>query len=456
MAGKQTTHYLRSVPLGWNLDTIRFFYHWTLALPLKGPKFIEYVTEQGGTFGAVGSILLIFFVAVVVYSVIWQKRVVRTIEKELQPLLDTIPATSHPHFLSFIRIIVAPLLPVLLLGASLLIQGFVHYKVPWLALTTKLLGLWAAGVLVLKFMRETLTGGLLPFCPLYGRRLFRILRLAAVYTMTGMAIVWGAVAIRLPDDVPAFLRFAVSITVVCILSSLFLKKETLLSLLPNLPKRSYQAFTGFLNRAYFPLALLTVLTGVLWCFGYQRLSEDVLIKTWGVGGAYIAIMLSYRFLFKRLLQWSEIKEHLLDEEAQTFFRSARAFLKYGTVAIGTLIILHLLGLSRPLNDVLSLPVYTIGETPLSFLVFFEAGFILVTFVYVSRLLEAYLDYKIYPSIGVDTGLAYALNTFLKYLLYAIGFLSALRVIGLIPRLMVFAGGVGLEPASVSSRSQPIL
>lgn len=433
-----------SVPLGWNLDTIRSFYDWALALPRKAPGFIGNFIKQGGMFGAVGSILVALFVAGVLYSVIWQKRVVRKIEKELQPLWDRVPAASHPVFFSFIRIIVAPFLPLFLLGVSLLIKGFIHYEVPWLALIAKLLGLWAAGVLVLKFLRETLTGGLLPFCPLYGRRIFRALRLAVVYTMAGMALVWGAGAIGLPVDVRAFIRFAVSLTLVCILSLLFPKKETLLSLLPRLPNRSYQVFTGFVNRAYFPLTLLTILTGVLWCLGYRRLSEEVLIKTWGVGAAYVVIMLSYRFLFKRLLQWSEIKEHLRDEAAQSFFRSARAFLQYGTVAIGALIILHLLGLLGPLHDVLSNPVYAIGQTPLSLWVFFEAGFILLAFVYLSHLLQAYLDYKIYPSIGVDAGLAYALNSLLRYLLFAVGFLSALRVIGLDLRvLMVFAGGVGI-------------
>lgn len=433
-----------SVPLGWTPDTIRSLYNSVLALPAKAPDLVAYVREQGGTFGAVGSILLVFFVAVLLYSVIWQKRVVLKIEKELQPLWDRVPATSHPHFLSFIRIIVAPVLPVLLLCTSLLIQGFIHYEVPWLALVTKLLGLWAAGVLVLKILREALTDGLLPFCPLYGRSLFRTLRVVVVYTMTGMAIVWGAEAIQLPDDAQAFLRFAVSLTAVFVASSVFRKKEALLSLLPRLSYRIYQIFTGFLNRAYFPLALLTVVTGVLWCLGYRRLSEAALIKTWGVGGAYVAIMLTYRFLYKRLLKWSEIKEHLRDEAAKTFFRSARTFLQYGTAAISTLIILHLLGLLKPLHDVLSLPVYTLGGAPLSLWIFFEAGFILLAFVYVSHLLQAYLDYKIYPSIGVDTGLAYALNTFLKYSLFAVGFFSALRAIGLDLRvLMVFAGGVGI-------------
>ncbi|ETR67447.1 MAG: hypothetical protein OMM_11590 [Candidatus Magnetoglobus multicellularis str. Araruama] len=58
--------------------------------------------------------------------------------------------------------------------------------------------------------------------------------------------------------------------------------------------------------------------------------------------------------------------------------------------------------------------------------------------------RAYLGYRIYPSIGVDTGLAYALNTFLNYLLFGIGLLFSMKVMGLDLRvLMVFAGAIGI-------------
>ena len=76
------------------------------------------------------------------------------------------------------------------------------------------MGLWAGGALAIRFLREVLRDGLLPFCPRYGRRLFRKLRLVLVYVMAGIAIVWGAETIQLPDDVQAFIRFAVSISIV--------------------------------------------------------------------------------------------------------------------------------------------------------------------------------------------------------------------------------------------------
>ena len=131
-----------SVPLGWNMETIRSLYSSALSLPGKAPESISYVKEQRRTFGVVGSLILMVFLAVLLYSVIWRKRVILKLEKELQPLLNKVPEETHPHLLSFIRIIVSPLLPLLLLGTSLLINGAIHHDVPWLAFITKL---WDCG-----------------------------------------------------------------------------------------------------------------------------------------------------------------------------------------------------------------------------------------------------------------------------------------------------------------------
>lgn len=443
-AGEAERSLFEITPLGWDMDTIGLLYRWTAALPQKLPGYVRYVMEQSRLFGAVGSILLALFIIAALYSVIGRKRVSRRIEEELQPLWARVPAQTHPHLASLIRIAVSPLAPLLFLGVFLLTQSFIHYEGPWFLPIKKLLGLWAAGVLLMNLFREILTNGLLPFCPRYGNTLFRMLRLVPICVVVGMAIVWGAEAIGLPDDVKAFLRFAVSLVIASVLSSLFLNKEALLSLLPPLPYRSYTAFATFLHRAYFPLALLTFLMGILWCLGYRRSSEVVWIKTWGVAGAYVAIMLSYHLLSKYLLHWSQRKENIDDEARQFFFGSARAFLNYGTVTIAALIMLHLLGLLAPLRDVMSHQVFTIGGAPLSLLVLIEAGLILFAFAYASHLLQAYLNYEIYPSVGIDAGLGYALDTFLRYFLYGVGCFAALRVIGLDLRvLLVFAGGAGI-------------
>jgi len=77
------------------------------------------------------------------------------------------------------------------------------------------------------------------------------------------------------------------------------------------------------------------------------------------------------------------------------------------------------------------------------------------FVYLSRFLCAYLDYRVYPKARVEPGLAYAINTFLKYFFMIVGALVSLQIVGFDLRaLMVFAGavgiGVGLAMQSVAS------
>jgi small-conductance mechanosensitive channel len=433
-----------SSPLGWNMDTIRLLYNWTASLPGKTPGLFRHAIDQGHMFGALGSCLLIVFAATMLYGLIGQKRVLGKVEQELQPLWERIPALSRHHLLSFINIVVSSLLPIVLLCAFLPIEGFIHSKVSWFVLVKKLLGLWVIGSLSLNFLREILTNGLLPFCPRYGKTLLRVLRLALTYLLAGIALVWGADAIELPQDVLAFLRFAFSLTVVLILSTLLLKKAALLSLLPLLPSRTYTAFTRFIDKFYVLLAVLTFLSGILWCFGYHRLAAAAWIKTWGVAAAYVLIMVSYHHLLRRLQRLSDREDHRHDEAAQFFFQSTKNLLQYVTVAIGSVIIMDLLGVLEPIYSVISMTVYTVGETPLSFWVIIEAGIIMLAFIYASRLLRAYLDYRIYPSTGIDTGLGYALNTFLRYLFIATGFICALRVVGLDLRvLMVFAGGVGI-------------
>ncbi len=108
------------------------------------------------------------------------------------------------------------------------------------------------------------------------------------------------------------------------------------------------------------------------------------------------------------------------------------------------IILSLLGLLGPLQHIMSFPILTLGGTSLSFWIIIRAAIIFLAFVYVSQLLRTYLDYKFYPSLGIDTGLAYALNRLLKYLFIATGLLFALRIVGVDLRvLMVLAGTAGI-------------
>ncbi len=87
---------------------------------------------------------------------------------------------------------------------------------------------------------------------------------------------------------------------------------------------------------------------------------------------------------------------------------------------------------------------SIGASSLSLWILLEAALMLVAFYYASRLLCAYLDYKVYPAFGIAPGLAYAIDTFLKYFILFLGAMISLQIVGFdLKSLMVFAGAIGI-------------
>ncbi|MBW2434352.1 MAG: mechanosensitive ion channel [Deltaproteobacteria bacterium] len=430
-------------PLGWNWNTIDYLYKWVLGLPLQIPEIVKHILEQSRVLGFAGSLIMLTFIIAVLYSLLGRDRVLAKIEAGVQPLRAKIPEVSYPYFISALKVVVAALIPLILLGAFALINAMITYKAAWFQLAGRLLVLWAIGALLISLLRESLTRDLFQATARYGKKVFNLARLAALYVILGIAIFWGAEVFPIRTDVLALLKFAVSLSIVIVLFLLLLRKKALLSFFPELPYRSYQGYIRMLNRYYYPLIFLSFLLSLLWCAGYKALGEVLLGKIWSAVGVYLLITLIYHVLRGVLQNWQAKLDHS-DESAQFLARSFKALLLYATVAASVIIILEIFGLMNPLQRLLSFPILKLGETQVTLWIIVKAAFILTAFIYASRLLQAALDYKIYPSIGVDPGLGYALNTFFKYVTLTLGFLISLKIVGLDLRfLLVFAGAAGI-------------
>lgn len=430
-------------PLGWDWKTIDFLYMWFLKLPLKIPDMMRNVYEQSRLLGFVGSMLMLTFLTAVLYSIIGRHRVMAGLEAKVEPFRSKIPEPIYPFILSGFRIVISALISLLLLTAFLLVNAMIAYDAPWFQLLGRLLKLWAVWSLLMGILRESLTRDLFEVTRQHGKFIHRLARLVLLYVMAGIALVWGAGVFNLPRDVLALLNFVISISIVMVLSLLFLNKKAMLSLLPDLPYRSYQSFSRLMQRYYFPIIFLSLFAALLWCFGYSRLGKAALVKIWFTGAAYISIMLIYHFLRNLLEKWHK-KVNIEDEAAQFFFRALKSMLSYITAIATVMIVLNLLGLLHPLQQVMSFPIFKLGKTGVTPWILLKATLILGAFIFSSRLLQAYLDYKIYPAMGVDPGLAYALNTFFKYTSYGIGIIISLNMVGLnLQFLLVFAGAIGI-------------
>ena len=445
--GQQIAKRARSLfkrePLGFDWQTADYLYRQLTGLPLKIPALMQAIVEQSRLLGFVGSLLILVFLVALVYSLLGQKRVMRRVVAKLAPLEYRIPQSIYPYMLSTIRVVIAALFPLLLLAAFELINALVSYEAEWFRLIGRLLLLWAVGSLVINLLRELLTREYFGISLARGRSLFRPSHLVVLYSIFAVGLYWAAVAFRLRQDVLALMQFVISLSIIVILFLLLLKKQTLLSMLPDLPHTSYQKFLHFFGKYYFPLIFLSLLLALLWGLGYRTLGRVLLVKIWASAAVYVALMVVYHLLINALNRWyaGTNKE---DEAAALVFRSVKSLLVYATVMATVLVVLNLLGLLGLLKQVMSFPVFELGHTGVTLWIMVEAALILLAFVFSSRLMQAYLDYRIYPAVGVEPGLGYAINTFLKYLMLAVGFLIALNVVGLDLRfLFVFAGAVGI-------------
>ncbi len=440
---KQALSLFERQPLGWNLKTIDYLTKWALELPLRVPELIGQILAQGRVLGIAGSLAVLTFIVALLYSLIGQDRVMRRIEKGLEPVRPRIPENAFPLFLATVRVVVAAAIPLLLLGAYEAINYLINYRAVWFTLTGRLLILWAAASLAIGMLRELLTRDLFAVTAAHGRTMFHLTRLVLLFVLVGVGLFWAAEAFRFRKDVLAFLRFAVTVSVVCVFALLVLKKRAILSFLPELPYRAYRRYVRTLDRFYYPLIGLSFVLALLWCFGFRELGRVVLVKIWATAGALLLLTLVYHVLRNALQRWSA-KLPATDDPAQYLADSIRAFLRYAAILSTVVLLLNMLGLLWPIERLLSFPVVELGDSVLTFWTVIKAALVILFFVYAARLLQAYLDYKIYPALGVDPGLGFAINTIIRFGFLAIGFLIALRTVGVdLKFLLVFAGAIGI-------------
>ncbi|MDJ0667658.1 MAG: mechanosensitive ion channel [Desulfobacterales bacterium] len=430
-------------PLGWDLGTLTTIYRWALDFPAHIATLVGMVIQHSRVLGAAGSLLMLVFIVAVLYSLIGQRRVLQRMARRLEPYREKMPETVYPFVLSGLRIVVAALIPLCLLAAYGLVDALVRYEAAWFVILGRLLILWAVGALVLNLLRESLTRDLFEVTTKYGRPIYRLVRLVLFYSLAGIAIFWSAEALRLPADILAFARFVISLSIVVVLFLLHLQKKALLSFLPSFPYPFYQAFLRFLERYFYIVIGVVLVAALLWCFGYANLGRVVIVKIWSSGAAFVLIMLIYHFARTALRRRSS-RLARDDEAGHTVLNSLNSLLLYATVLATATVVLNLLGLLAILRRVMSIPVLSLGGAVITLWTIVSAVVILLAFFFASRLFRAYLDYRIFPRLGIDQGLGYVLNTLFNYIFLAIGFLISLRIVGIDLRfLLVFAGAVGI-------------
>ena len=442
-------------PFTWSEDTLAYMYEWGLLIPSKVPLLLKGAADHSKVLGASGTLLLILFLATLLYSFFWQKRVISWIEAKTKPLAKLFSGKSYTYFVVVIDVITCALVPIVLLGFYGLFCTLFDYRTGWFSYIGRLLWLWFGVTLTSRVFKQLLTNkDVSAAARSHGPRVYRWIRVIILYSAVMLAVYWLVAIFEARKDVTDLLSFFVYISITFFLLLLALKKKAIFSVLPKLENPIYRNLYKFIRYFYYPLVLVTLSGALLWTFGYHDLGLIILRKIWMTTLAFIAIAFIHHVITVLLDRWLR-KLESPDEHADKLARTSKTILLYVTVLASVIIILNLLGLLDPLQRIMSFPLMHVGESAIRFWTILKAVIIVISFYFAANLVLSYLDYKVYPSLGVDPGLGLVLNTSFKYFIIGVAFIVALNIIGIdLKVLLVFAGaigiGIGLGLQSVAS------
>jgi small-conductance mechanosensitive channel len=430
-------------PLGFDADAFGEVRGWLLDFPRQVSILYGEIVAQGRILGVAGSSAILLFLCVLFYTFMGRKRVLESLESAVAPMRERLSARRYLLFLSVLRIVAAPALPLLLYGLFLFLGALTNYGAPWFLLIGRFLLLWALGVFVANGLREALLSAHSTVPVEHARSLYGGARVIILYSLFNMTIFLVAEALGAPRDILALLGTALSIFIAVALFLFLLKKHAIMGLFPELPYAPYRVFHACLERFYRPAVFLTFLTGLLWIFGYRKLVQFLWIRTWGAAGAFLLFVLVYHVIERSLRERIPVKDGV-GKPAEALYASAHTLLLFVAATSCAASLLSLLGLLYPLRVFFSFPLLMVGDATLSLWALARAVLVFVIFMLLSRLLRAYLDYRVYPRLGVGEGLAYSLNTLFGYLILGLAILSSMHALGFdIKLFLVFGGALGV-------------
>jgi len=439
----------------WGTDTLVYMNAWVLSIPSKVPQLLSTAAEHSKVLGISGTLILALFLAAILYSFFWQKRVISWVEEKAKPAGKLLSKKYYAYFIVVVDIATSVLVPAILLGAYALFGKIFEYETGWFTYIGRLLWLWFGATLISRTFRKLLTNRDASSAALSrGPTIYKWIRVIVLYSATVLALYWLVEIFETRKDVTALLSFFVALSITIFLLLPVLKKNVIMSVMPRLENPIYENLCKVVRFFYYPIVLVTLSGALLWTFGYDDLGLMILKRIWTTALAVIAIVLAHHILTVLLRRWMRTIE-TGNDYAHKFAKNLKSILLFVTVLALFVTVLNLLGLLNPLQRLLSIPLMQVGDSVIRLWTIMKAIIIVTSFYYAAILLQSYMDYKVYPTLGVDHGLGFVINTTFKYLIIGIAVIIALNMIGIdLKVLLVFAGaigiGIGLGLQSVAS------
>lgn len=431
-------HLFERQPLGFGWKTVERLGHWAASrqlLHLPAQSRAEILWTAGGA--------LMLLLGAIFWAAIGRRRLAAWIDRKTTPLTSRLPAPAALWLSALAYVGSSVSIPLALLLLDSFVLGLTGYAGSGSFIVSGLLEAWTLYALIVSVVHELAMRPLLNMRADNGRYLWGFTRWMLLYWLPAVVLLDGARRLGVARDVVALLRSLFQLSLIVLLGIFFARRRAIMALFPAIPNRPYQGFLRGLDRAYPLVLMLTVGTALLQWAGFRRLADFVWLRTWALAGVFVGAVVIDHLLRLRLRR-RIVAENEADERAHKLYRSAVRWLDYLVLLAVVLVALKLTGLSGPLYRVLSGRFGSIGDHPLSALVFIEGAAIVAGFVLFAGLLRDYLEFRVYPALNVDEGVAHAINTFIIYAFAIVGFLAALEAVGLgIATITLFAGALGI-------------
>ncbi len=370
---------------------------------------------------------------------IWLQRRLRNLadplKNRIEPRLPTLlrPLAGSSARLALLTLPILALLALARIGASFFLPdqqtaATVLLNALWLSLAYRL----ALGVI-----REAMEGHWLNLDPDRVKRLkftlIWIARLALIFQ-----IILMAVEAFIPDpDVLTLFWFCFQIFLLIASGSLVWLKNEVFATLPEADQDvMWGQVRGKMERHYRTVLGITFALQVLWLFGYNNAASFLLTRGYALIGL-LAILTSIQTRASSRLS-HKIAAATSDEEEEVLVRMGRGIrFALGLTFIASLF--ALLGIWPYAEALLKLRLLRLGDVDISLYSLALAALIIGLFVLASHLARSFLMERVYPRIGLEIGVGYAINTVAHYLLVTIGLLSAVSSLGVdLSALTLFA------------------
>ncbi len=318
--------------------------------------------------------------------------------------------------------------PLLLVGLSYFPVRAIFGEVPWSVLLTKTLWILTTSRLGTSLIEIGLG---LPFLRLsddHAQRLHSTVTRAIQIVAILVLLLEATRALVLQPEYIALGWFTFQLTVGLLPLILLRLRPSVMALLQEQTSTSlYAVLLRSLARKYYWLLSLTIILLVMRAFGYVHASNFLLARGYGLLGASL-------LLFFGLAQirdtFADRLEDLEEDDPQfDLIESIRRLLSVAIVVIGVLVGLRILALYEPVLLLLKTPLLIIQSVKFSIFNVLSAVLIVGAATLASKIVRAILNAKVYPSVGVEVGVAYAINTIISYAIVVIGFFLVLIALG---------------------------